>query len=128
MIYGGGHSFRTTSGRFKSYRLKESRITPACAQCFALFLTILYQIYFGYGSFFTAVRRVFVDICFIKIMYCCLLLYGDTIVNSLVRTCYLCIFLFLKVISAAIWTGAFCPDGQGHFAPNLGMSAMELAR
>ena len=58
MIYGGGHSFRTTSGRFKSYRLKESRITPACAQCFALFLTILYQIYFGYGSFFTAVRRV----------------------------------------------------------------------
>ena len=70
----------------------------------------------------------FVDICFIKIIYCCLLLYGDTIVNSLVRTCYLCIFLFLKVIPAAIWTGAFCPDGQGHFAPNLGMSAMELAR
>ena len=61
----------------------------------------------------------FVDICFVKIMYCCLLLYGDTIVNSLVRTCYLCIFLFLKVISAAIWTGTFCSE-PGYVSNGVG--------
>ena len=57
-----------TSGRFKSYRLKESRITSACAQCFAWFLNIFDYFVLEciryifdmdiYGSFFTVVRRI----------------------------------------------------------------------